>query len=101
MIDPDIVKDTEDKVRVIQQRLKATSDRHKSYNDLKRKDSVYEVGDKVFFKVSPWRGKLSPRFISPYEILERIGPVADRLALPLKLGKFHDVFHVFMLQKYC
>ena len=78
MIGPDIVKDTKDKVQVIRQRLKATSDRKKSYADLKRRDMEYEVGDKVFLEVSPWRkilrfgkkGKLSPRFIRPYEILE-------------------------------
>ena len=66
------------------------------------------MGDKVFLKVSPWRkilrfgqkGKLSPRFIGPYEILERIGPVAYRLALPLELAKLHDVFHVSMLRRY-
>ena len=66
------------------------------------------MGDKVFLKVSPWRKvirfgkkrKLSPRFIRPYEVLERIGPVAYRLALPLELAKLHDVFHVSMLQKY-
>ena len=66
------------------------------------------MGDKVFLKVSPWRkilrffqkGKLSPRFIGPYEVLERIGPVAYRLALPPKLAKLHDVFHVSMLRRY-
>ena len=52
-IDPDVVKETQEKVRVIQQRLKAASDRQKSYADLKRKDIEYEVGDKVFLKVSP------------------------------------------------
>ena len=51
MIGLDIVKDTEDKFRVIQQRFKTTSDRHKSYADLKRKDIIYEVGEKVFLKV--------------------------------------------------
>ena len=79
-----------------------------SYADLKRKDIVYEVSDKEFWKLSPWRkilkfgkrGKLSPRFIGSYEILERIGPVAYRLALPLELAKLHDVFHVSMIQKY-
>ena len=55
MIGPDIVKDTEEKVQIIQQRLKATSDRKKPYANLKRKDIEYEVGDKVFLKVSPWR----------------------------------------------
>ena len=105
---PDIVKDTEEKVQVIRERLKAASDRQKYYADLKRRDIAYEVGDKVFLKVSPWRkilrfgkkGKLSPRFIRPYEVLERIGPVAYRLALPLELAKLHDVFHVSMLWRY-
>ena len=63
----------------------------------------------MFLKVSPWKkiirfgrkGKLSPRFIGPYKILERVGPVAYRLALPLKLTKLHYVFHVSMLRKYC
>ena len=73
------------------------------------KEIDYEVGDKVFLKVSPWRkvlrfgnkGKLSPRFIGPYEVLERIGPMAYRLAIPLELAKLHDVFYVSMLRKYC
>ena len=91
-IGPDIVKDTEEKVQVIRKRLKAASDRLKSYADLKRRDIAYEVGDKVFLKVSSWRkilrfgkkGKLSPRFIGSYEVLERIGHVSYRLALPPK-----------------
>ena len=108
-IGPDIVKDTEAKVQVIRQKLKAASDRQKSYADLKRKDIEYEVGDKIFLKVSPWRkimwfgqkGKLSLRFIGPYEILECIGPIAYRLALPPELAQLHDVFHVSMLRGYC
>ena len=108
MIGLDIVKDTETKVQVIRQRLKTISDRQKSYADLKMKDIEYEVGDKVFLKVSPWRkvlrfrkkGKLSPRFIGPYEVLERIRPMEYQLALPLELAKLHDVFHVSMLRKY-
>ena len=66
------------------------------------------MGDKVFLKVSPWRkilrfgqkGKLSPRFIGPYEILKRVGPMEYRLALPPELAKLHDVFHVSMLRRY-
>ena len=62
----------------------------------------------MFLKVSPWKkilyfgrkGKLSPRFIGPYEILEKVGPVAYRLALPLELAKLYDVFHFSMLQRY-
>ena len=75
---------------------------------MKRNDIEYEVGDKVFLKVSPRRkilrfgkkGKVSPRFIRLYEILERIGPVAYRLALPMELPKLHNVFHVSMHRKY-
>ena len=82
--------------------------RQKSYADLKRKDIEYKVGDKVFLKVSPWRkilrfgkkGKLGPRFIRSYEILERIGLVAYRLALLPALAKLHNVFHVSMLRRY-
>ena len=62
----------------------------------------------MFLKVSSWKKilyfgrkvKLCPRFIGPYEILERVRPVAYRLALPLKLAKLHDVFHVSMLRRY-
>ena len=108
VIGPNIVKETEEKVRVIQKMLKSTSNGQKSYVDLKRKDIDYEVGDKVFLKVLPWRKKLqfgkkeklSPRFIGSYEILERIGSVAYCLALPPKLAKLHNVFHVSMLQRY-
>ena len=108
IIGPNLVKDIEEKVQIIQQRLKVASDRQRSYANLKRKDIEYEVGDKVFLKVSPWKKilffgrkeKLSPRFIGPYEILERVGPEAYHLALPLELAKLHDVFHVSMLRKY-
>ena len=68
VIGPDIVKYTEEKVQVIRHRVKAASDRQKSYADLKIRDIEYEVGDKVFLEVSPWRkilqfgtkGKFSP-----------------------------------------
>ena len=108
VIGPEIVKEIEEKVRIIKQRLKAASDKQKSYADLKRKNIVYEVSDKVFLKVSSWReilkfgkrGKLSPRFIGLYEILERIKPFAYRLALLPELAKLHDMFHVSMIRKY-
>ncbi|KAK5802657.1 hypothetical protein PVK06_030269 [Gossypium arboreum] len=104
----DLIKDAEQKVKVIRESLKAATDRQKSYADLKRKDIEYQVGDKVFLKVSPWKkilrfgckGKLSPRFIGPYEISERVGPVAYRLILPPELEKIHNVFHVSMLRRY-
>ena len=100
VIGPDIVKDTEEKVQVIRKRLKAASDRQKSYANLKKRDIEYEVGDKVFLKVSPWRkilrfgqkGKLSLRFIGSYEILERISPMAYQLALPLEFPNYTKCF---------
>ena len=108
IISPDLVKDNEEKVQIIQQKLKASSDRQRSYANLKGNDIEFEVGDKVFLKVSPWKtilcfgrkGKLSPRFIGPYEILERVGPVAYCLAFPLEFAKLHDVYHVSMLRRY-
>ena len=84
------------------------NDRQKSYANKKRKDIRYEIGEKMFLKVSPWKkvmrfgkkGKLSPRFISRYEVIEKVGPVAYRLALPPDLEKMHNVFHVSMLRRY-
>ncbi|XP_019253737.1 PREDICTED: uncharacterized protein LOC109232429 [Nicotiana attenuata] len=107
-VGPEIVQQTEDKVKIIKDRLKISSDRQKSYANLKRREIEHQVGDKVFLKVSPLKkimrfgkkGKLSPRFIGPYEILERIGPVAYKIALPPELGKIHNVFHVSVLRKY-
>ena len=68
----------------------------------------FEIDDKVFLKVSPWKkvmrfekkGKLSPRFIRPYEVIEKVGPVVYKLALPPDLENIHNVFHVSMLRKY-
>nr|GEV59850.1 putative reverse transcriptase domain-containing protein [Tanacetum cinerariifolium] len=82
--------------------------RQKSYADLKRRLTKFEVGDKVMLKVSPWRGvicfgkrgKLSPRFIGPFKVIERIGPEAYKLELPEKLRGIHDTFHVSNLKRY-
>ena len=97
-----------EKVKTIREKLKVATYRHKSYTDMKRKDIRYKVGEKVFLKVSPWKkvmrfgkkGKLSPRFIGPYEVTEKVGPMAYRLALPPDLEKIHNVFHVSMLRRY-
>nr|GEW12110.1 putative reverse transcriptase domain-containing protein [Tanacetum cinerariifolium] len=83
------------------------SEARESYADLKRKLTELEVGDKVMLKVSPWRGvirfgkcgKLSPRFIGPFKVIERIGPVAYKLELPDKLCGIHDTFHVSNLKR--
>ena len=84
MIGPDLIQVTEEKVKMIKERLKVATDRQKSYDDMKRKDIRDEIGEKMFLKVSPWKkvmrfrkkGKMSPRFISPYEVIEKVGPVA-------------------------
>ncbi|KAA3461826.1 Retrotransposon gag protein [Gossypium australe] len=97
----DLIKDSEQKVKLIRDCLKAASDRQKSYEDLKRKDIEFEIGSKVFLKVSLWKkNKLSPRFIGLYDIIERVGPVAYRLSFPPELEKIHNVFHVSMLRRY-
>ena len=87
--------------------MKAAQDRYKSYADKRRRPLEFQVGDHVFLKVSPTkgvvrfgvRGKLNPRYIGPYEVLERVGLVAYRLALPPDLAGVHDVFHILLLKK--
>ncbi|KAL4362854.1 hypothetical protein GQ457_04G023190 [Hibiscus cannabinus] len=107
-IGPQMIQDIEKQVRIIHDRLKQAFDRQKAYADTKRRDIRHEVGDRVFLKVSPWKkvlrfgkkGKLSPRYIGPFEVLEKVGTVAYRLALPPEFDKIHNVFHVSMLKKY-
>ena len=105
---PDLIRDTSEKVSLIRQRLLTAQSRQKSYADLRRRPLEFEVGDHVFLKVMPKRGvvrfdkrgKLSPRFIGPFGILERVGTVVYQLALPPSMSGVHEVFHVFMLQRY-
>ena len=105
---PDLIRDTSEKVSLIRQRLLTAQSRQKSYADVRRRPLEFEVGDHVFLKVMPKRGvvrlgkrgKLSPRFIGPFEILERVGTIAYRLALPPSMIGVHEVFHVSMLRKY-
>ncbi|GJT24843.1 putative reverse transcriptase domain-containing protein [Tanacetum coccineum] len=107
LIGPELVQKTTDKVVLIKEKLKAARDRQKRYADNRRKPLEFEVGDKVLLKVSPWKGvmrfrkkgKLAPRSVGPFEILERIGPVAYRLRLPNQLSEVHDTFHVSNLKK--
>ncbi|GJR70188.1 putative reverse transcriptase domain-containing protein [Tanacetum coccineum] len=95
------------KVILIKENLKAARDRQKSYVDCGYKPLEFEVGDRVLFKVTPWKGvvhfgkkgKLAPRYVGPFEILERIGLVAYRLRLPEELNSVHDTFHVSNLKK--
>ena len=107
-IGPQIIASTTEKIRGIQERLKVVQSRQKSYADLHRCEVEFNVGDYVFLKVTPMRGvtrfgvkgKLAPRYVGPFEVIERIGEVAYRLHLPAHLGHVHNVFHVSMLRKY-
>nr|GFB87825.1 putative reverse transcriptase domain-containing protein [Tanacetum cinerariifolium] len=99
--------ETTDKIVQINERLKVARYRQKSYADNRQKPLEFSVGDKVLLKVSPRKGvvcfgkrsKLSPRYVGPFEIVERIDPVAYRLRLPLELVGVHDTFHVSNLKK--
>ena len=105
---PDLIRDTSEKVGLIRQCLLTAKSRQKSYTNVRRRPLEFEVRDHVFLKVMPKRGvvrfgkreKLSARFIGPFEILERVGVVAYRLALPPNMSGVHEVFHISMLQKY-
>ncbi|GJX75856.1 putative reverse transcriptase domain-containing protein [Tanacetum coccineum] len=107
LIGPELVQEMTDKVVLIKEKLKAARDRLKSYVDNRRKPLEFEIGDRVMLKVSPWKGvihfgkkgKLAPRYVGPFEILERIGPVAYRLRLLEELSGVHDTFHVSNLKK--
>ncbi|GJZ00262.1 putative reverse transcriptase domain-containing protein [Tanacetum coccineum] len=102
LIGPELVQETTDKVVLIKEKLKAVRDRQKSYADNRRKPLEFKVGDKVLLKVSPSkgvmrfgkRGKLASRYVGPFEILKRIGPVAYRLRLPKELrGGAREYIH--------
>jgi len=88
--------------------MKAAQSKQKAYADQRRKSLEFIVGDKVFLNVSLMKGitcvsrksKLDPRYVGPFEVLERVGSVAYRLALPLKMEKIHNVFHISQLRKY-
>ncbi|GJW26990.1 putative reverse transcriptase domain-containing protein [Tanacetum coccineum] len=104
---PEMIREMTEMIVQIKNRLLAARSRQKSYADVRRKPLEFEVGDKVMLKVSPWKGvvrfgkhgKLSPRYIGPFKILSRVGPVAYKLELPRELQGIHNTFHVSNLKK--
>jgi hypothetical protein len=104
---PALVIEAEEKGRVIQENLRIAQSRQKSYFDKRRKPLQFEVGDHVYLQASPtkgvqrfWlRGKLAPRYVGPYKIIEICGPVIYRVRHPPQLVAIHDIFHVSQLKK--
>jgi hypothetical protein len=102
LVGPDLIKEAEDKVAEIREKLKAAQSRQKSYADKKRREVSFAKGDLVYLKVSPIRGtrrfqvqgKLAPRYIGPYQVLDKVGAVAYRIKLPEEMSDIHQVFHV-------
>ncbi|XP_070025459.1 uncharacterized protein [Nicotiana sylvestris] len=104
----DLVQDALEKVKLIQDPLRISQSRQKSYANRKTRDVAFMVGERVLLWVSPMKGvmrfgnkgKLSPRYIGPFEILRKVGEMAYKLALPPSLSAVHPVFHICMLRKY-
>ncbi|GJW04013.1 putative reverse transcriptase domain-containing protein [Tanacetum coccineum] len=107
ILGPELIQETTEKIIQIKQRMQAARDRQKSYADLKRKPMEFQVGDKVMLKVSPWkgvirfgkRGKLNPRYVGPFKVLEKVREVAYKLELLEELSRVHNTFHVSNLKK--
>ncbi|GKD78516.1 putative reverse transcriptase domain-containing protein [Tanacetum coccineum] len=107
ILGPELIQETTKKIIQIKQRMQAARDRQKSYADLNHKPMEFQVGDKVMLKVLPWkgvvrfgkRGKLNPRYVGPFKVLEKVGEVAYKLELPEDLSRVHNTFHVSNLKK--
>nr|GEW64258.1 retrotransposon protein, putative, Ty3-gypsy subclass [Tanacetum cinerariifolium] len=104
---PEMICETTEMIVQIKNRLLTACSRQKSYADVRHKPLEFDLGDKVMLKVSPWKGvirfgkheKLCPRYIGPFKILSRVGPVAHKLELPRELQGIHNTFHVSNLKK--
>ena len=104
---PDLVTEAEEKVRIIQDHLRTVQSRQKSYSNKCCRPLEFEMGSWAYLRVSPMKGvhhfgvkgKLAPRYIGPFQILQQCGPVAYQLKLPPHLSSTHDVFHVSQLKK--
>lgn len=108
IVGPELVRQTSGKVKQIRDKMKTSHGRQKSYADNRRRELEFAPGDHVFLRVTSTTGvgraikskKLTPKFIGPHQIIDMIGPVAYRIALPPSLSKIHDVLHVSQLRKY-
>nr|GEU56135.1 putative reverse transcriptase domain-containing protein [Tanacetum cinerariifolium] len=106
LLGPKLIQKTTEKIIQIKQRMQAARDRQKSYVDLKHKLMEFQIGDRVMLKVSPWkgvvhfgkRGKLNPRYVGPFKVLDKVGTVAYKLELLQELIRVHNTFHVSNLK---
>jgi hypothetical protein len=104
---PDLVEEAEATIHRIQDNLKATKSCQEAYANKRCRPLEFEVGDHVYLRVSPMKGvkrfrvkgKLVPRYIGPFPILEKCGSVAYKLNLPPSLAEVHNIFHVSQLKK--
>jgi hypothetical protein len=102
-----ILREAEEQVQLIRDRLKAAQSRQKSYTDPKRREVTFNSGDFAYLRVTPLKrmqrfhvkGKLAPRYVGPFKVLGRRGEVSYQLELPPELSEFHDVFHVSQLRR--
>jgi len=108
LVGPKLLQQTTEKVKQIQDKMKAYQSRQKSYADQRKKPLEFAAGDHVFMRVTPTKGvertiksrKLSPKFVGPYQIIRKIGPVTYEIAPPPQLSNLHNVFHVSQLRNY-
>jgi hypothetical protein len=101
------VTEAEEKVKQIQADILAAQSRQKSYTGKRRSPLEFDVGDHVYLRVSPMKGvrrfgikgKLTPRYIGPYHIIDKYGPTSYQVELPVKLSVVHNVYHVSQLKR--
>ncbi|WVZ89586.1 hypothetical protein U9M48_035967, partial [Paspalum notatum var. saurae] len=104
---PDLVTQAEEQVKYIHENLRRAQSRQKSYSDRRMRPLVFQKDDHVYLRVSPTKGvhrfdvkgKLAPKHVGTFKIIEQCGPIAYRLELPSHLAAVHDVFHVSQLKK--
>jgi hypothetical protein len=107
LVGPALIKEAEERVADIREKLRAAQSRQNSYADKRRREASFNPGDFVYLKVSPIQGtrrfqvhgKLAPRYIGPYKVLKRVGAVAYRLELPKEMSDIHPVFHISQLRR--
>jgi hypothetical protein len=108
LLGTEVVQETTKKFKMIKEKMKVSQSRQKSYHDKRMKDIEFQVGDHVFLRVNHVTGvgralrrrKLTPHFVGPFEINEKIRAVAYQIELPPALSNLLSVFHVSQLKKY-